>query len=145
MIEHLFDFRGTIFFQQGVNAFPRNVHRAERLDRAGHTLQRSKAETEQLDRQVDLFERLLALASVPDTAASDAGGLPLHATMVTVLRDAPQHMLRAGDLAAEVNRRHLYRMRDGRPVEAQQIHARVGHDGHRFVREGTFIKLVDQP
>jgi len=32
-------------------------------------------------------------------------------------------------------------MRDGRKVEAQQIHARVGHYPELFEREGTFIKL----
>ena len=35
-------------------------------------------------------------------------------------------------------------MRDGRPVEAQQIHARVGHYGHIFERWGTFIGLRGQ-
>jgi hypothetical protein len=34
-------------------------------------------------------------------------------------------------------------MRDGRPVEAQQIHARVGQYPHLFIREGTFIKLAE--
>jgi hypothetical protein len=34
-------------------------------------------------------------------------------------------------------------MRDGRPVEAQQIHARVGHYPNLFAKEGTFIKLAD--
>jgi hypothetical protein len=32
-------------------------------------------------------------------------------------------------------------MRDGRPVETQQIHARVGNYESLFEREGTFIKL----
>jgi hypothetical protein len=49
--------------------------------------------------------------------------------------------MRAGDLAAQVNGRGLYRMRDGRPVEAQQIHARVGQYPHVFNKQGTFITL----
>lgn len=50
--------------------------------------------------------------------------------------------MRAVDLAAEIDRRKLYRMRDGRPVEAQQIHARVGNYPHLFTRNGTFIRLI---
>ena len=45
--------------------------------------------------------------------------------------------------AAVINSQRLYRMRDGRPVEAQQIHARVGQYPHLFIREGTFIKLAE--
>jgi hypothetical protein len=63
--------------------------------------------------------------------------------MAEVLRSAPAGMLRAGDLAAGIERRRLYRMRDGRPVEAQQIHARVGHYPHLFAKEGTFIRLAE--
>lgn len=50
--------------------------------------------------------------------------------------------MRAADLAKEIDRCGLYRMRDGRPVEAQQIHARVGHYPDDFGRDGTFIKLI---
>jgi hypothetical protein len=58
-----------------------------------------------------------------------------------VLKDAPNRMMRPADLGAAIHARGLYRMRDGRPVETQQIHARVGNYGHLFEREGTFIKL----
>lgn len=34
-------------------------------------------------------------------------------------------------------------MRDGRPVEPQQVHARVGHYPDLFEKVGTFIKLRD--
>ena len=61
--------------------------------------------------------------------------------MTVVINDSHVRMLRASDLASEIDRRGLYRMRDGRPVEAQQIHARVGQYPHLFEKEGTFIKL----
>jgi len=67
--------------------------------------------------------------------------LTLHVAMRRVLEDAPKHMMRAADIATAIQRHGLYRMRDGRPVEAQQIHARVGHYPEDFGREGTFIKL----
>jgi hypothetical protein len=75
-----------------------------------------------------------------DTVAAPA--LTLHEAMAAVLQTAPQRMMRARDLATEINERRLYWMRDGRPVEVRQIHARVGHHPHLFVREGTLIKLV---
>jgi len=112
------------------------------LDRAKHALQRARRDSYQLERQVASLESLLELASARQ-ASSDTQGVTLHEAMARVLGDAPLGMMRAADLAAEIDRRHLYRMRDGRPVEPQQVHARVGQYPHRFVREGTFIKLAD--
>jgi hypothetical protein len=107
-------------------------------------LQRARSEVTQLERQVVFLESLLGLPDGqkggPDEGATQ---LTLHQAMVAVLKSEPSRMLRAGDLAAEINRRRLYRMRDGRPVEAQQIHARVGHYEHLFTKAGTFIKLLD--
>lgn len=39
-----------------------------------------------------------------------------------VLRDSPTGELRAGEIIAEIERLGLYRMRDGRLPESQQIH-----------------------
>ena len=112
------------------------------LDQARHLLHRSRGEVTTLEREVAVLESLLELASGSD-AASDSPDLTLHAAMAAVLEEQPQGMLRAADLAREIERKGLYRMRDGRPVEAQQIHARVGHYPHLFAREGTFIKLAN--
>lgn len=109
------------------------------LDLARHTLRRSHESTRELERQVEVLERLLALAG-RETTVSEAAGQTLHDAMASVLANEP-YGLRAGDLAAEINRRKLYRMRDGRAVEPQQIHARAGNYSDLFVREGTFIKL----
>lgn len=82
----------------------------------------------------------------PDTTAStkETPGqqMTLHAAMREVLQDAPGQRMRAADIASEITRRALYRMQDGRPVEPQQIHARVGNYPKIFTREGTFIKLL---
>lgn len=94
------------------------------------------------ERQVATLEGLLALALALPPAAAASERLTLHAAMRQVLENAPGGMLRAADLAKEIERRGLYRMRDGRPVEAQQIHARVGHYPDDFGRDGTFIKLI---
>jgi hypothetical protein len=61
--------------------------------------------------------------------------------MAEVLRTAPQYQMRPVDLAAEINRRGLYTMRDGRPIETQQIHARAGNYPDMFERNGPFIRL----
>ncbi len=103
------------------------------------------AEASFTDRRVAMLEGLLDLAtsSAEGPAVMTRGEIPrtLHEAMAEVLRTAPERMMRAGDLAAAIERRGLYRMRDGRPVEAQQIHARVSHYGALFTKEGTFIKL----
>jgi hypothetical protein len=113
------------------------------LNQARHALQRARSEALQLERQVASLEALLDLAAEQGTTEPEESGMTLHEAMADVLRSAPEGMLRAGDLAGEIERRRLYRMRDGRPVEAQQIHARVGHYPQLFTKAGTFIKLVD--
>ena len=106
-------------------------------------LHRAQAELDSADARVRSLQALLDLASSQPGHSLDPepAQLTLHEAMADVLRSAPDRKLRAGDLATEIQRRRLYQMRDGRPVEAQQIHARVGHYGHLFVKDGTFIKL----
>lgn len=113
------------------------------LDRARHELRRVQKDVEAAQRRVERYQQLLELADSGSPRPDSAQELTLHDAMAQILRGVPDRMLRAGDLAAEINRQRLYRMRDGRPVEPQQVHARVGHYGHLFVREGTFIKLKD--
>lgn len=108
------------------------------LDQARHALGRARLEVERWERQVAVLEGLIELGHSPAAAET---GLTLHEAMAVVLRDAPGGMMRAGDLAAQIDWRGLYRMRDGRPVEAQQIHARVGQYPHIFSKQGTFITL----
>jgi hypothetical protein len=111
------------------------------LDRARHDLAKRRGETAELERRIAQLESLVALVQ-PDAGDSSDDGMTLHEAMREVLKSAPGG-LRAGDLAAEINRRRLYRMRDGRPVEAQQIHARVGSYGHLFRKVGTFIVAAE--
>ncbi|HLF44443.1 MAG TPA: hypothetical protein VJA46_13100 [Acidimicrobiia bacterium] len=129
------------------------VHQDEiRIDLDRLRLDRNKAQLSlaEVERRIAAFEMLLEL--VHDESIGDADRrtdreelpLTLHDAMAEVLRDKPDQMLRAGDLAREINGRGLYRMRDGRPVEPQQIHARVGHYKHMFERKGTFIRLRDE-
>lgn len=92
------------------------------------------------ERRVLSFEFLLSLAD--DRPAPRGGRMSLHDAMRTVLSSAPKRRMTAGDLAREINRRGLYKMRDGRPVEPQQIHARVGNYPELFDRNDRGIGLV---
>ena len=112
------------------------------LDQAKHALGRVRGDLEELERRVAVFEYLVELAR-SDEGPAESAGLTLHGAMAHVLEADPHGMLRARDLAAVIDSQRLYRMRDGRPVEAQQIHARVGQYPHLFIREGTFIKLAE--
>lgn len=114
------------------------------LDEARRALARAQGDVADLERRVASLEMLVAIGRGGMAApARIADGMTLHEAMAQVLRSEPHRMLRAGDVAREIERRGLYRMRDGRPVESQQIHARVSHYPGMFTKEGTFIKLLD--
>lgn len=68
--------------------------------------------------------------------------MTLHEAMREVLRSAPGRRMSPRDLCEQINRRGLYRMRDGRPVEVQQIHARCGNYPQLFRRVAGDIELV---
>lgn len=113
------------------------------LDAAKRTAESLRAQLAEAERRVQSYEALLAFD--PDEARSlgevPVGHVTLHVAMQMVLKDAPNQMMRPADLAAAIHARGLYRMRDGRAVETQQIHARVGNYEDLFERAGTFIKL----
>lgn len=113
------------------------------LDTAKRVAESLRAQLAEAERRVQTFEALLAfdVNAVRSPAEVPMGHVTLHAAMQMVLTDAPNRMMRPTDLAAAIHARGLYRMRDGRPVETQQIHARVGNYKNLFEREGTFIKL----
>jgi hypothetical protein len=114
------------------------------LAAARHLLARSRAKCLEDERRVEVFQALLAFDTPGSPLAAEParGKMTLHAAMRRVIEASPAKMMRAADIAAEIQRQGLYRMRDGRPVEAQQIHARVNHYPNDFGREGTFIKLL---
>lgn len=113
------------------------------LEAAKRVAESLRAQLAEADRRVQTFEALLAfdVDAVRPPAEVQMGHVTLHAAMQMVLTDAPNRMMRPADLAAAIHARGLYRMRDGRAVETQQIHARVGNYENLFAREGTFIKL----
>ena len=65
--------------------------------------------------------------------------MTLHDAMHKVIRESPDRRLRASEIIAEIERQGLYRMRDGRVPESQQIHARANHYPHLFEKDGSYF------
>lgn len=113
------------------------------LAEAQSNLSDLEARLVEADRKVATLEAILAISSPEDNRTSEpVSRLTLHQAMREVLVVAPGQRMSAVDIARAIERRGLYRMRDGRSVEAQQIHARVGHYNHMFQRDGQGIRLL---
>jgi hypothetical protein len=128
----------------------RSAHRAQIEADLQAALQDRDAAQAALDlaaHRVCLLEGLLDIAAgpvegeaTPSVSPHDsAGTMTLHAAMHRVLKDSPSGKLRAGDIIAEIDRRRLYRMRDGRLPESQQIHARANHYPDMFGKDGSLF------
>jgi hypothetical protein len=112
------------------------------LETARGQYEDAKAYLATAERQLRMLEGLLSIGVVVEPHAephSDNRNLTLHEAMHQVLKDSPKGKLRAGEIIAEIERRGLYRMRDGRVPESQQIHARAGHYPHMFGKDGSYF------
>jgi len=108
----------------------------------------SLAALEDVNRRIALLEGLLTMRGEPPPSEGGVeppqprgpdGPMTLHAAMHKVLKESPSGKLRAGEIIAEIDRRGLYRMRDGRLPESQQIHARAGHYPQMFGKDGSYF------
>jgi hypothetical protein len=108
----------------------------------------AQAELVAAERAVHMLEGILTAArgssdhgteaNPPEAAATRSGGyMTLHEAMHKVIRESPDRRMRAAEIIAEIERQGLYRMRDGRVPESQQIHARANHYPHLFDKEGS--------
>jgi hypothetical protein len=91
---------------------------------------------------VDLIERARLVLGLATHHPPGRRDLTLHAAIATILQDQGAAMT-APAIAREINRRSLYRRRDGRPVDAGQVHARVGSYGSLFARRDHRIALQE--
>jgi hypothetical protein len=114
----------------------------EDLARVRDALARADQTVRELNARATSLEWLVSLMATGQS--QPVGTMSLHDAMREVLLSsaATNRMMRPAHLADEINRRGLYRMRDGRPVEPGQISARVGNYPNMFVREGTFVKAL---
>lgn len=66
--------------------------------------------------------------------------ITLHQEMLELIRTASSP-LSSSDIAAEVNKRNLYRRKDNKPVPAGQIRARANNYSKLFELDGPLISL----
>ena len=105
----------------------------------------SEAEDELLDlsRRREELERLIARAKAALGSGSSSRQMTLHEAMKTILEEQDGRLMTVRELAQEVNRRGLYRRRDGSPVEASQVHARAKNYDKLFEKDGPRVRLLD--
>jgi hypothetical protein len=115
----------------------------------------ARAELETLDArrqglldQVARAEAILgggASSRTPTDAALQPGDRPLtlHEALARVLDDHGNEWMTARELTDEVNRRGLYRKRNGTAVEVNQVHARTNNYGDLFEKDGPKIRLKE--
>jgi hypothetical protein len=70
--------------------------------------------------------------------------LTLHEALAKVLRESGTEWMTARELTDEVNRRGLYRKRDGSALEVNQVHARTNNYDELFEKEGSNIRLREE-
>ena len=106
----------------------------------------AEAELESLRQQCSDLELLIergkaALGVVEEDDEPGVGSLKLHEAMEVVILDRDNVWMSAAKICEAINERGLYRMRDGRAVEAGQVHARVRNYEHQFERQDGQIRL----
>jgi hypothetical protein len=123
------------------------------MDRLNEALNRHTAEIETSLRAAraeleELRERERELVDLIEQAEAALGHAPkerltLHEAMTIVLSDGGNEWMTTRELADEINRRDLYRKRDGSPVESNQIHARAKNYEHLFDKDRQLVRLRD--
>ena len=110
----------------------------------------AEAELEELETR---RQELLALISQARAALGETGvafkganprGLTLHDALALVLRENDNEWMTVRELTDRVNARSLYRQRDGSPVEANQVHARINSHRAAFEKRGSDVRLVSR-
>jgi hypothetical protein len=118
----------------------REMIRAALVD-ARAELEAVRSREAELQRQITDAEAVLAGTG---SEAASAEKMTLHDALAVVLRERGNAGLTARDLAEAVNQRGLYRKRDGSPVEANQVQARVNNYSSVFEKDGPVIRLREE-
>jgi len=104
-----------------------------------HAIREATAEIDRLRKRISHLESLISRAQAAlGQQPTPTTRLTLHRALDLILSENSNRWMSAMELAQAVNDRGLYRMRDGRPVEAGQIHARVRNYSDLFeITEGS--------
>src|SRR4051812_45124585 len=110
----------------------------EALTQARAELDALRSREAELERQIAEAEAILG-----DTTATPAGTgrLTLHEALAEVLEASGNSGMTARELADAINERGLYAKRDGSPVEANQVQARVNNYRELFEKDGSLIRV----
>jgi hypothetical protein len=97
----------------------------------------------ELTHQIAQAEGIVGGAGCENVHPRSTGGsaTTLHDALSRVLEDTGNEWMSARELTDEVNRRGLYRTRDGSPVEVNQVHARTKNYADLFEKDGPKIRL----
>lgn len=95
------------------------------------------------DRRAELLQLISRARTVlgEDDQMEERHDLTLHEAINLVLSDSGEEWMTVSKLTTEVNERNLYRMKDGRPVEGAQVHARVNNYSHLFEKSASRVRL----
>ena len=121
-----------------------NLDEAERLVAA--TLTSARAELGELDRRRADLVALIARTEAMQHALSPEGSampMTLHEAIAFLLEESANRWLTTKELLTAINKRGLYRKRDGSPVEINQIHARINNYSQLFEKDGPRVRLIE--
>jgi hypothetical protein len=108
------------------------------LPEAERELAECRAHCAELEESIRLAR--LIVSSNPSGEGPALAPTTMHQAMTLILRDHPDG-LPAPEIAREIERRDLYRRRDGKPAGLGQVHARVHNYPKLFVRDSGRIRL----
>jgi hypothetical protein len=106
-------------------------------------VRQAEEELAALDARREELERLIRRGRAVLGSETPSRQMTLHAAMKAILAEQDDRSLTVRELAREVNRRGLYRKRDGSPVENNQVHARAKNYPSLFHKSGPIVRLRD--
>jgi len=113
------------------------------IDEADEELRLLREKARELEQLIQKGRQVLEGGTADFAPGANGGRHTLHEAIRQVLRDRDNAPATARELADEITRRDLYRKKDGSPVEANQIHARVNNYGSMFEKVGHRIRLKE--
>lgn len=108
------------------------------LEKAQQRLDELNREKVELETMMAGIRAALGYESVPSRPPP---ALKLHEAIREVLLERGNQWTKVTALTDEINRRSLYRKRDGAKVEASQVHARTSNYGEMFEKDGPRVRL----
>lgn len=112
----------------------------EGLVEANAELEGLRARQAEVEALIAQAEAALGIADAESENEGDCR-LTLHVALEQVLRENGNRWMTVRELADEVNRRNLYRKKDGSLVEPNQVHARAKNYDEVFEKDGSRVRL----